>query len=324
MSDRRRRWLAVALVLVAASLFGTLGPLSAKAYEAGLAPFAWVAWRASFGALGLWLVIAGRRGPRSIAAGLAAAPGRERRWLGLAVVASALLNLSVFVAFERITVALALLAFYTYPAMVAAASAALGHERLDMPRRLALALAIAGMAAVVAGDLQPDGGLRVDALGLALALFAAVCQTTFVVASRGYGSVRTEEAMGSILVGCAAIATVVTLLADGPAALALPLEQPGLLALLAGVGLLAAALPSFLFLTGIRRLGPVRAGILMLWEPVVGIVLGGIVLGQLVMPIQLAGGSTILVAAVLAQRPPRHAEAGAELPVPLAPAPGGP
>jgi drug/metabolite transporter (DMT)-like permease len=325
MAQRPSSWLAVLLVVAAASLFGTLGPLSRTAYDAGLAPFAWVAWRAGFGAAALWLVIAGRRGPRSIVAGLRAAPASERRWLALAILASALLNLSVFVAFQRTTIALALLAFYTYPAIVAAVSAVLGHERLDGSRRAALALAIVGMAAVVVGGLQPDAGLSVDALGLGLALFAAACQSTFVVASRGYASIRTEEAMGSILIGCCAIAAVATIVVDGPGALALPIATPGLLGLLVGVGLLAAALPSFLFLTGIRRLGPVRAGILMLWEPVVGIVLAGIVLGQVVTTIQLVGGATILAAAVLAQRPGHRAGGAAEeLPVPLAPAPGGP
>ena len=319
-----RPWLAVALVLIAASLFGTLGPASKIAYDAGLVPFAWVAWRSGFGAVGLWAVIAARRGPWSIGSGLRGAPQSARASLGLAIVAAAVLNLSVFVAFQRTAIALALLAFYTYPVMVAAVSAALGHERLDGSRRLALGLAVIGMAAVVAGGLQPGSGVTVDVLGVGLALVAAACQTTFVVASRGYASVRTDEAMGSILAGSAAIAIVVALAVNGPAAVALPLTQPALLALLAAVGLFAAALPSFLFLTGIRRLGPIRAGILMLWEPVVGIVLAAVLLGQVVSPVQVAGGATILIAAILAQRPGRETSPGIEEPGPLVPAPGGP
>ena len=35
----------VAIVLIAASLFGTLGPLSRFAYDAGMEPLAFVAWR---------------------------------------------------------------------------------------------------------------------------------------------------------------------------------------------------------------------------------------------------------------------------------------
>ena len=332
MTAARSSWTAVLLVLLAASLFGTLGTLSRTAYDAGLTPFSWVAWRATVGALALWAVIASRRGPGAILDGLRAAPPRARAFLGLATIAGACLNLAIFVAFQRTAIALALLAFYTYPAMVAAASALLGHERLDRTRVVALALAIGGMIAVVAGGLGGSGA-GVDALGIGLALVAAACQTTFVVASRGYASVRTEEAMGSILVGSALIALVVAVLADGPAALGRPLGDPGLLVLLVGVGLFAAALPSFLFLTGIRRLGPVRAGILMLFEPVVGVALAAVVLHQGVAPLQLAGGATILAAAMLVQRRAaiaRHAPsepplAGPELgDAPVVPAPGGP
>ena len=311
------------VVLAAASLFGTLGTLSRIAYDAGLTPFAWVAWRAAVGAIALWVVIARRRGPRSTLDGLRSATSTERAWLGLAVVAGALLNLSMFVAFQRMAIAIALLAFYTYPAMVAAASAVLGHERLDASRVAALGLAILGMVAVVVGGLGADAqgaAVAVDALGIGLALVAALCQTVFVVANRGYARVRTEEAMGSILVGSAAIAVVVTLLFEGPAALAQPLGSPQLLVLLGAVGLFAAALPSFMFLTGIRRLGGVRAGILMLFEPVVGVALAAAVLGEAITPLQAAGGATILAAAIIVQRRPGVREATA----PVVPAPGGP
>ncbi|MBI3751446.1 MAG: DMT family transporter [Chloroflexi bacterium] len=328
MSQRPGSWSAVLTVVVAASLFGTLGTLSRTAYDTGLTPFSWVTWRAAVGAIALWLVIASRRGRGSMLAGLRGAPPRARAWLGLATLGAACLNLAMFVAFQRTAIALALLAFYTYPAMVAAASVALGHERLDRTRVLALALAIGGMVAVVAGGLQGGAGAHLDALGIGLALVAAGCQTTFVVASRGYASIRTEEAMGTILVGSALIALVVAVVADGPAALGRPLGDPGLLGLLLGVGLFTAALPSFLFLSGIRRLGPVRAGVLMLFEPVVGVALAAAVLHEGVAPLQVAGGVTILVAAILVQRR-AAAPAGMALEAglgdaPVVPAPGGP
>lgn len=317
----------VLLVLVAACLFGTLGILSRAAYEEGLAPFAWVAFRAGFGALGLWVVIARRRGLRSMLDGIRAAKPHERGWLLLAIASGAGLNLAIFVAFERTAIALALLGFYTYPAMVTLVTAALGHERLDAARLAALGLAVAGMVAVVAGGLQPGTTLAIDALGIGLALVAALCQTVFVVANRGYATIRNEEAMGVILAGSMLIAIVVTILADGTSALLLPFGNPGLLALLAGVGIFVAALPSFMFLTGIRRLGPVRAGILMLFEPVVGAALAAVVLGEDLAPLQLLGGATILVAAVLVQRAraamPRTGGT-MEPEVAVAPAPGGP
>jgi drug/metabolite transporter (DMT)-like permease len=324
MLDPRGRWSGALIVVTAASLFGMLGTLSRFAYDADLTPFAWVAWRAGIGGLALWIVIAARRGPRASLAGLATATPSARRWLALAIVAGAFLNLAIFVAFQRTTIALALLGFYTYPAMVAAASGLLGHERLDATRRVALLMALGGMVAVVAGGLIP-GSVTLDVLGIGLALVAAACQTVFVVASRHYASIRTEEAMGSILVGSAVIALAVSAIADGPAALLRPVGDIPLLALLGFVGVFAAALPSFLFLTGIRVLGPVRAGILMLFEPVVGVALAAVVLGEGVAVIQVAGGATILLAAALVQRGAAAPGAGPSLvDVPVAPAPGGP
>ena len=59
--------------------------------------------------------------------------------------------------------------------------------------------------------------------------------------------------------------------------------------LLVGIGLFAAALPSVLFLTGIRWIGGVRTGILMLFEPVVGVALAAALLAEGLQPLQVAG-----------------------------------
>ena len=72
----------------------------------------------------------------------------------------------MFFAFDLTTIALALLAFYTYPALVAVVAVALGHERLDGTRSLALGLALAGMVLVVAGGLTSGGEVTIHpALG---------------------------------------------------------------------------------------------------------------------------------------------------------------
>jgi drug/metabolite transporter (DMT)-like permease len=323
MEAGRTPWRAVLLALLAASLFGTLGVLSRTAYAAGLAPFALVAWRAGIGGLGLWVPIAWRRGPRGGYGALRAAGPSAGRALVVAIVAAATLNLTFFLAFQRTAIALALLGFYTYPAMVAGAAAALGREPLDRTRVAALALALGGMVAVVAGGLDPSVGLAVDPLGITLALVAAMCQTVFVLVSPAYGGVRADEAMGGILAGSAVIAAFVCLAAEGPAALVLPFTDPTLLALLLGVGLFAAAIPSLLFLVSLRRLGPVRAGIVMLFEPVVGVTLAALLLDERATPLQILGGATILVAAGLVQRRSGGAPETEAAPA-VAPAPGGP
>ena len=46
------------VVLGSAALFGTLGPLARFAYDAGVDPAAWVAWRGGIGLLALLAFIA--------------------------------------------------------------------------------------------------------------------------------------------------------------------------------------------------------------------------------------------------------------------------
>jgi DME family drug/metabolite transporter len=292
------------IVIGAASLFGMLGPLSRFAYDAGMEPTSFVAWRAMIGFLGLgayvgWRV---RRGATRLVS-FGSLPLRARGALLAAALAGTILNLCMFIAFDRITIALALLGFYTYPAIVAVANVLLGRDRLDRSRALALGLAVAGMIAVVASQLDPARGIRLDAIGIGLALGAAVCQSVFVLLARdGYTEVPSEQAMTTVLLASGVGAVMVAAVASGLDALTFPIRSPGVLPLLVFTGIAAAAIPSFGFLTGIRLIGGTRAGILMLFEPVVGVALAAWLLSEPLVPIQALGAVAILGAAVLLQR----------------------
>lgn len=302
------------IVLGAAALFGTLGPLARFAYEAGMEPGAFVAWRAMVGLTGLGLFIAWRvrRGAAKLVR-FGDLPRRTRTMLLAAAVVAFTLNLAMFIAFDRITVALALLGFYTYPAMVAVVNLALGRERLDRTRLVALALAILGMIAVVASQLDPDGGIRLDAIGIGLALGAAVSQTIFVVISRdGYPEVPTAQATMVVLLVTVVCSIGLALATGSVASIAYPLSTPSVLPLLLFTGIFAAAIPSLGFLTGIRTIGGTRAGILMLFEPVVGVALAAWLLGEALAPIQALGAGAILAAAVVLQRAARDPAADAD------------
>jgi drug/metabolite transporter, DME family len=300
-----------AIVIISASLFGLLGPLSRFAYDAGMEPPAFVAWRAVIGflALGAYVGWRVRRGSTRLVR-LGDLRARARLAMLAAALAGTILNLCMFIAFDRITIALALLGFYTYPALVAVANVALGRERLDRARGVALGLALAGMIAVVASQLDPAAGITLDPIGIGLALGAAVCQTIFVLLARdGYPEVPTEQAMTTVLLVSCIGAVFVALLAGGTASLLQPVADPSVLPLLVFTGVAAAAIPSFGFLTGIRLIGGTRAGILMLFEPVVGVALAAWLLSEALAPIQIVGAAMILGAAVLLQRASRSDDA---------------
>ncbi len=293
-----------AIVIVAASLFGMLGPLSRFAYDGGMAPLAFVAWRGGIGLAAIAVFVAWRirRGSESRTR-LSDLDRGARISLAVAAVMGFTLNLGMFMAFDLVTVALALLGFYTYPVMVALVNVASGRESLDRPRVVALTLAVAGMIAVVASQLDPTAGIRFDAIGFGLALGAAVSQTVFMVVSRtGYQQVPASQAMAVMMATTLGCSIVLGLLTGVGAALTYPLRDPSILPLLAFTGLFAAAIPSILFLTGIRLVGGTRAGILMLFEPVVGVALAAVLLNEALATIQVLGGLAILAAAVILQR----------------------
>ena len=66
-------------------------------------------------------------------------------------------------------------------------------------------------------------------------------------------------------------------------------------------GTLGAGIPTVAFILGIRLLGASRGAILATLEPVVGVALAALLLGEHPGPLQLIGGALIIVAGVLLQ-----------------------
>jgi len=291
------------LVVLAAACFGTLGPLSRFAGDAGVDSLAIVTWRAALGAAVMGGFIAARLLLLRVRpVPLRSLPVRERWFMLAAAAANTVLNLAAFIAFERITIALTLLVFYLYPAGVAIVSTAWFGERLDRLRWAALAVSMSGMALVVAG--AGDLG-ELDLIGVGLAFVAAMTQVFYVLAARhGFARVPGPQAAAMTMGG----AFLLYLLIAAPIGMLVSLGQP--LAsvealwpvLLAGV--LGAGLPTVSFIIGIRRLGPSPAAILATLEPVVGVALAAWLLAEQPTSVQLIGGAFILAAAVLLQLRP--------------------
>jgi len=301
--DRRSPLVGSLIVVGGACLFATLGVLSRVTYDLGLTPYGFVTWRSGVAAVAMaaLVVITRSRGGRLV--GWRSLGPRDRVALAVAALAGASLDVTMFLAFARVPVAIVLLCFYLFPAIVAVGSALLGWKRIDRTRGLALLISIAGMVAVVIGS--PGSGVLtgLDPVGVLLAIGSAVSQAVFVlVARRGYREVPTEQAMTVVLVTSASIATLLAIGGGALSSVWLPLTSPTLLVLMVVAGVFAAAVPSFLFLAGIRRIGGVRTGILMLAQAPVGVVLAAIFLGETIGPVQVAGGVAILVGAALIQR----------------------
>jgi len=297
-----------ALILVAAACFGTLGPLSRFAGEAGVDSLTIVTWRAGLGAVVVGGFLLGLHGlGRGRLVAFRELPRRDRWFIVAAAAANTVLNLAAFIAFERITIALTLLVFYLYPAGVAIVSVAWLGERLDRLRWAALGVSLAGTALVVAGA----GNLgAIDALGIGLAFLAGMMQVFYVLAARhGFAHVPGPQAATMTMAGAFGLYLVIALAVGSIGALAQPLASQAALWPVVAAGVIGAGIPTVCYIAGIRRLGPPRAAILATFEPVVGVALAAWLLDEQPAPVQLLGGAFILVAAVLLQVRPTAAAA---------------
>jgi drug/metabolite transporter, DME family len=295
--------LGAVLIVIAASSFGVLGPIARIADGAGVSSLALVTWRAGVGAIVVLVFVAARAAAGSrLWSPWRALPLRDRLLISLAAFTNAALNLGMFIAFLRIGIALALLIFYIYPALVALASVIWFGERLDRLRWAALGISMTGVVLVIAG--AGDLG-SLDALGIGLAFIGALAQTFYALAAHhGFRAVPGTQAAAVTMGGAALVYLVVALLIGRLAEMGQPLDSIAALWPVLVAGVLGAGLATVCFIGGIRLLGAPRATILSTLEPVVGVALAAVLFGTLPTPLQFVGGALIIAAGIVLQLRP--------------------
>ena len=291
------------LIVISATSFGILGPIAQYADRVGISSLTLVTWRAGIGAICVLLFMGARAAAgRRLWLPWRDLPRRDRWFISLAAPTNAAVNLAMFVAFLRLGIAIALLIFYIYPALVALASTAWFGEQLDRLRWAALGISLVGVVLVVAG--AGDLG-SVDALGIGLALMAAVAQTVYALgAHHGFRAVPGTQAAAFMLGGAALLYLLVAAVIGRLGPIVQPLASVDALWPVLVAGVVGAGLATVCFITGIRLIGAPRATILSTLEPVVGVALSAILFGTLPAPLQFAGGALIIVAGVVLQLRP--------------------
>lgn len=296
--------LGALLIVVSATSFGVLGPIAQYADTVGISSLTLVTWRAGIGAVVVIAFMAARAAAgKRLGRPWREIPRRDRLFISASAATNAALNLAMFIAFVRIGIALALLIFYIYPAFVALASTAWFGERLDRLRWAALGISLTGVVLVVAGA----GNLgSLDALGIGLALGAALAQTFYAMAAqRAFHHVPGPQAAATTMGGAALLyllgAAAIGQLGDA----AQPLVSIEALWPVLVAGVLGAGVATVCFIAGIRLIGAPRATILSTLEPVVGVALAALLFGTLPAPLQIVGGALIITAGIVLQLRPR-------------------
>jgi len=236
-----------------------LGAAVAKSLFDSLGPGGTVFLRIAFAALVLFLLVRPKLGGYDRAGYLVA---------GLFGLALAGMNLSLYLAFDRIPLGVAVTLEFVGPLGVAVA----GSRRvLDL---LWVVLAAAGI--LLLAPLGVLGGMDLDPVGVAFALLAGCLWASYILLSARTGSVFPG---GTGLVIALCVGTLV-LFPFGIAGAGYALLDPKLLLAGFGVAMLSSAIPFSLDLEALRKLPARVFGVLMSLEPAVAALAGLVVLGE--------------------------------------------
>ena len=239
------------------------------------------------------MIVAGARPLRDNLAGLA----RRRAWRDAAVVAGfgltlAVMNFSIYQAFARIPLGIAVTIEFLGPLAVAVASS---RRLIDL---LWVALAGVGVALLTGTGAPASGGHRVGLVGLGFALLAAAAWAAYIVLSRATG----RRFPGTSGLTIAMLVAAVVIIPAGVTAGGMALLRPGILASGLAIGLLSSVIPYSLELEALRRVPARVFGIWMSLEPAVAALVGLIMLGETLAVTEWAAIVCVMIACAGAAR----------------------
>jgi len=283
-SPRRRDATGLALVVVSAVSFGTLGVFGKLAARHAISLPTLLGLRFGLAALVLWAIALVRGEVRWLGA---------RRSAGIALMGLLYVTQAAafFSSLRTIPAAITSILLYVYPVLVTLLARVVVGEPLTRMRLLALALASTGVLLVVG----PSPAGHLDLGGVLLGLASAVVYSTYILT----GGVLLRDVPA--IYATAVIATVggVSYLGFGAATGRLHALDGAGWGIVAGLAIVPTLIAASAFLAGLRRVGPTRASIVSTLEPATTALLAALVLGEGLSALRLVGGAVVLCAAVL-------------------------
>ena len=283
---------AFATLLLIALMMGANHVAARIAFNNGVDVATAVVFRSAVTASVIALILASQRVKIAFTA-------RHKRMLPLIGLLIGIQSLCLYSAVARLPVALALLAFNTYPIWTALWAWAIYRQRPEKAMLVAMPVILAGLALALdvfgaASGLGASGQWARIGAGVAFALTAG--------ATFGMALVVTQHEAGDV---DGRVRTATTMTIAGLMALLVVAGQGGFHLPQAPAGWGGLAALTFLYgtaftimFTVLPKLGVVGNSAIMNVEPVFALVLAWLVLGQAIAPIQV-GGALIVVGAVM-------------------------
>jgi drug/metabolite transporter (DMT)-like permease len=227
----------------------------------------------------------------------------------------AAVNLSYYLAIDRLPVGVAVSLQYTGPAMVLAVTALAGRgapegsgepqggppvNRAGRPGLAAWVAAAVTLAGAVLVSRALEGLAGLDVPGVAAGLASAVTFAAYLLTAELAGA-RGAHPATTLLWGFLSSVAIWSLVAPW---WSWPLDaarDPGVALAVVGVGVVGTLLPFALAVGAVRVISAATAGIAATSEPVFAAAFAWVLLDQRLAPTQLAGGALVVAGVVLAQ-----------------------
>jgi drug/metabolite transporter (DMT)-like permease len=282
------RILGIIQIITSAASFGTLAIFGHFAYANGIDIFTLLFLRFSLSAVLMGGLLILRHEPLPHG-------GILIRLIGMGAIGYVGQSFSYLTAIKFASAGLVALLLYLYPIFVAILSNIFLREKITRIKALALVIALAGTALTV----SPEGG---QLPGILLAISAAVIYSVYIiVGTQVMQKVSALQSSTVIFASAGFIYGILTII-NKPH---FPSSGIGW-AIIAGTVIVATVLPVVTFLAALKRIGPTNASTLSTLEPVVTVILAGILLHDTFKAATLLGGGMILAAVILLTRSEMH------------------
>lgn len=185
---------------------------------------------------------------------------------------------------------------YTYPVFVMLLSALLWRRAIAVPLLLCAVVIYAGLCLVFYADirLQPTVSLAATGKGAFFVLLSAISFAVYVIGSEHYLRSFSSALFTALAMMAAGVVMVLHYSFAGSFVrlLQLPMDVYGWCAVTA---LVFTVLPSFMMSAGVRQIGSAKAGAIGMIGPVATVLVAGLVLGESVSALQLAGLALVML-----------------------------
>lgn len=196
-----------------------------------------------------------------------------------------------FSAVKYIPASLAVLLLYLFPIIVAILSFFINKERLSLRLIISIVISLAGILLILG---SPSGDVNV--LGIILAIGAAITYSVYIL----LGNRITEKLPPVVTSGFVALFACSSFLTYGLSTQSIQFNfAPSGWFFALGVALFSTVLSIFTFFVGMKLIGPTKASILSMVEPVITTIFSTLLLNDSITLLQMFGGVIVLTGATL-------------------------